>query len=101
MTPQAETREIAVTDHARDQARLRFGLLIDGSALDEFIALDVRAGRRNTSKPRAFRLYNQGKQQSKLLGNQRFVTSQNGERGYVIDQYEDRDVVITAMRKVR
>lgn len=89
-------RPVAITDHARDQARRRFGVT-DNGALDVLITRDVEAGQLLNHKPKPFRLYREKGRQ--LLATQRFVMSENGQRGYVVTQDGEKYVVITALSR--
>lgn len=97
MTVQAE-RTVVITDHVREQAQRRFGV-DDAVALDVLITRDIQTGQQLNHKPKPFRLYRETGRQ--LLGNQRFVMSANGQRGYLIDRAGGKDVVITALLRVK
>lgn len=95
-------RVVVVTPHAVTQARQRFhgypaaraeaSMRIAGE-----VAAALRDGRVADNKPVAFRLYRE--RGHMMQPGQRFVWSEDGERGWVLQREPTQDVVLTSVRR--
>lgn len=92
-------RALHVTNHAVEQARLRFRLDLADEAVAHLIAYEVRDGflhgRTLNHKPKTFRLY--GQRGHQLGPGERFVYDGSESRGFIVKREPDEDVVVTAL----